>query len=134
MTRRVPRVSPREARRALESCSSENPEEGNATAKFIAPRADSVIWVRDGIRVLRLFTVAARAGEREQAALVVDRLAARRRVTGDGPEWSVLYECRDTSEAMRRCAAELTEIDPAWIEVLDFEVLPSPQGRGARST
>jgi hypothetical protein len=86
--------------------------------------------MRDGIRVLRLYTVGARPADRERAALLVDRLASRRKVAGDGPEWRVRYECRDVSEAMRLCAADLTEIDPAWIEVLDFKALPSKPIRG----
>jgi hypothetical protein len=84
----------------------------------------------DGIRVLRLFTVGARPADLERAALLVDRLASRRKVTGDGPEWRVLYECPGVSEAMRLCVADLTEIDPAWIEILDFTAVPSPPIRG----
>jgi hypothetical protein len=86
--------------------------------------------MRDGIRVLRLYTVGARPAERERAALLVDRLSSRRKLTGDGPEWRVLYECRDVSEAMRLCAEDLSEIDPAWIEILDFKALPSQPIRG----
>jgi hypothetical protein len=86
--------------------------------------------MNDGIRVLRLYTMGARSADRERAALLVDRLASRRKVTGDGPEWSVLYEVLDVSEAMRLCAADLTEIDPAWIEILDFKAVPSRPIRG----
>jgi hypothetical protein len=86
--------------------------------------------MRYGIRVLRLYTVGARPAERERAALLVDRLSSRRKVSGDGPEWRVLYECRDVSEAMRLCAEDLSEIDPAWLEILDFEAVPSRPIRG----
>jgi hypothetical protein len=84
----------------------------------------------DGIRVLRLYTVGARPADLQRAALLVDRLSSRRRVSGDGPEWRVSCECRDVSEAMRLCAEDLSEIDPAWIEILDFKALPSQPIRG----
>jgi hypothetical protein len=87
--------------------------------------------MRDGIRVLRLYTVGTLSGDPDRAALLVDRLASRRQVSGDGPEWLVLYECRDVSGAMELCAAELTEIDPAWVEILDFSAVPSRPIRGA---
>ena len=87
--------------------------------------------MRDGIRVLRLYTVGALSGDRDRAALLVDRLASRRQVSGAGPEWRVRYECRDASEAMRLCAADLSEIDTGWIEVLDFEAVPSRPIRDA---
>jgi hypothetical protein len=87
--------------------------------------------MREGIRVLRLHTVGAHPADRERAALLVDRLASRRTVSGEGPEWRVVYECRDISAAMRLCAADLSEIDPRWIEILDFEAMPSHPIRGA---
>ena len=88
--------------------------------------------MRNGIRTLRLYTVATHPADRERTALLVDRLSSRRSVSGDGPEWTVLYQCLDVSEAMRLCAADLSEIEPAWIEILDFKAVPSSPIRGAR--
>jgi hypothetical protein len=63
--------------------------------------------------------------DRERATLVADRLAARRLVRGEAPEWWVFYERVDTVAAMELCETELTELDPRWFEILDFEALPS---------
>ncbi len=68
-----------------------------------------------------------RAVDLDRAALVLDRLAARRRVEGSVPEWRVAYEIDDLSEAMAACADDLTDLDPNWIEYLDFSVLRAPE-------
>ena len=57
--------------------------------------------------------------------LVVDRLAANRSVTGESPEWRVIYSDVDSAEAMRLLETDLSRIDPRWIEVLAFEAVPS---------
>ena len=81
--------------------------------------------------MLELCLVGSRTGERERADLLVDRLAARRGVSGDGPRWSVAYEAVDVGEAMRICEAELSELDSRWFEVLDFRALPARPLRDA---
>jgi len=43
------------------------------------------------------------------------------------PEWRVAYEIDDLSEAMAACADDLTDLDPNWIEYLDFSVLRAPE-------
>jgi hypothetical protein len=92
----------------------------------------SVVPVRKTGRVLSLFLVASRTADRERGELLVDRLAVHRPVLGFAPQWQVVYECGDATEAMGRCAAELSELDPGWVEILDFEVLrPDPDRRAA---
>ena len=81
--------------------------------------------MRESPRVLELCLVGSRVGEHQRADLLVDRLAARRGVTGEGPRWSVVYQAVDVTEAMGFCEAELAELDPRWFEVLDFRALPA---------
>jgi hypothetical protein len=78
-----------------------------------------------GSRVLSLYLVGARTADRERAELLVDRLSSRRRVSGSDDRWSVLYESGDVSEAMRMCEADLSDLDPGWMQVLDFKAVPS---------
>ena len=78
-----------------------------------------------GPRVIRLFLVGSRIADRERAELIVDRLAARRPVADGAGEWLVTYGTAGTSEAMRSCEADLTAIDPGWIEILDFAAVSS---------
>jgi hypothetical protein len=63
--------------------------------------------------------------------LIVDRLASLRPVSPGSEEWLVSYEARDVSAAMAACEEELNELDPAWVEVLDFRALPSRPIQGA---
>jgi hypothetical protein len=79
----------------------------------------------DGPRVIRLFLVGSRTADRERAELIVDRLAATRPITGGAEEWRVMYPVTDASEAMAMCEADLSGLEPAWLEILDFEALPS---------
>jgi hypothetical protein len=74
---------------------------------------------------LRLFLVAPRIADRERAEQIVERLSARRPVYGEAGEWRLAYEASGVSAAMAMCAAELTELDPRWLEILDFAVLPA---------
>jgi hypothetical protein len=92
---------------------------------------DSVCRVRESPRVLELCLVGSQVGERRRADLLVDRLASRRAVNGDGPRWTVVYDAVDITEAMRLCEAELTELDPRWFEVLDFRGVPARRLRDA---
>jgi hypothetical protein len=55
----------------------------------------------------------------------VDRLADRRPVSDGIGEWQVIYRTEEISEAMRLCEADLTELDPSWLEILNFAALPS---------
>jgi len=48
-------------------------------------------------------------------------------VDGDGP-WTVPFPGANPSEAIARCAGELDEIDPRWIEALDFVRVPPGHG------
>lgn len=84
-----------------------------------------------GGRILKLSLVGTGVADLERATLLADRLAARRLVTGEAPEWQVLYEAADTAEAMALCEAELGELDPRWLEILDFTALPSRPIRDA---
>lgn len=75
--------------------------------------------------VLLLYLLDHREGDEGRAALIVDRLADTRPVLGDEPQWQVTYETRDVTEAMRLCEADLNELDPDWVEILDFRALRS---------
>jgi hypothetical protein len=81
--------------------------------------------MRAGERELRLHLIGSDDVAIGRAALVIDRLASGRVVSGTSPEWLVTYAGVDTGEAMRLLETDLTEIDPGWIEVLDFEAVPS---------
>jgi hypothetical protein len=64
----------------------------------------------------------------------LSRLADGRRVEGSSPEWRVVYETEDISEATRTCASDLEEIDSRWLEVFDLSALRrgSPADRSSR--
>jgi hypothetical protein len=81
--------------------------------------------VESNSRALRLSWRAEAAADEDRAALVVDRLAARREVSGGPPDWVVLYEDLDTDAALRQCAADLTAIEGGWPELLDLSAAPS---------
>jgi hypothetical protein len=81
--------------------------------------------------VLRLYLHDDRQIDLDRAVLVVDRLAARRRVEGGSIEWRVSYEVADPSAAMEMCARDLDDLDPRGIEYFDFSVLrPFGHARG----
>lgn len=75
--------------------------------------------------VLRLQSVVTAAADRRRAGRIVDRLASRRLVIGAAGEWRVAYEAADVSEAMQMCEADLEDLDPRWLEILDFMAVPS---------
>lgn len=83
-------------------------------------------------RVLRLYLLAERRVDPIRWPFC-DRLAARRTVWGRAPDWRVLYEVDDLSEAMRMCAADLDQLDPRWLEILDFQAQTTPGPRDAGS-
>jgi len=82
-------------------------------------------------RKLKIFEIAAEGPRHDRVLLLLDALAARRKVEGDGP-WIVTYRAVDTSEAFGRCAEDLDAIDPRWVELLDF-VAVSAHRTGART-
>ncbi len=90
-----------------------------------------MVWMRESPRVLELCLVGSRVEERQRAELLVDRLASRRGLIGDGPRWTVVYDAVDVTEAMRLCEEDLGEMDPRWFEVLDFRALPARPLRDA---
>lgn len=81
--------------------------------------------MRDGERVLRLKVVGSGAGAEDRAVLIVDRLTGLRRVIGRCPTWLVTYPEVDSRGALKQLEADLTTIDPRWVEVLDFAALAS---------
>ena len=76
-------------------------------------------------RVLEVSLVAGGVSDRERAELLVDRLAALRRVGGEGPRWAVVYPAADVTEAMALCETDLTQLDPTWFQILEIRALPS---------
>jgi hypothetical protein len=74
--------------------------------------------------LLRLFLVGPRAADRERADRIVDGLAERRPVSDGMGDWRVIYDSEEISEAMRMCEADLAELDPGWLEILDFAAVP----------
>jgi hypothetical protein len=81
--------------------------------------------MRNAERELRLHVIGLGAETEDRAVLVVDRLAADRSVTGNYPEWRVVYSNLDNRGALEQLQTDLTAIDPRWVEVLDFAALPS---------
>lgn len=53
----------------------------------------------------------------------MERLAADHDVTGRLPEWRICNPTPDISEAMRWCAADLHDLDPCLVEILDFSAV-----------
>jgi hypothetical protein len=78
---------------------------------------------------IKILVVGGRRGDEMRGTGIVDRLAARRTLAGDAPEWETVYEARDATEAMRLCVADLEELDAGWFEVLDLRA--SAVGRAA---
>jgi hypothetical protein len=81
--------------------------------------------MRNGDRELRLKVMGHGEEAEDRAVLIVDRLAGIRPVTGRCPEWRVTYSNVDVQGAFEHLAADLTAIEPRWVEVLDFAALPS---------
>jgi hypothetical protein len=79
----------------------------------------------DGERELRLHAIGSGEDAGDRALLIVDRLAVGRSVSGDCPEWRVTYPGVDIARALKLLEADLTGIDPRWIETLDFAAVPS---------
>jgi hypothetical protein len=79
----------------------------------------------DGERELRLHAIGGGEGARDRAVLIVDRLASRRSVSGDCPEWRVTYTDVDIARALALLESDLSRIDPRWTEALDFAAVPS---------
>jgi len=75
--------------------------------------------------LLRIRLVGPRIADRERAESILGLLAARRPLEGGVGEWRVVYDTPEISEAMRMCEADLTELDPGWMAILDFEAVPS---------
>jgi hypothetical protein len=75
--------------------------------------------------LLRIYLVGSRVADRRRAEQIVDGLASRRPVSGGAGEWRVVYDTEEVSEAMRICEADLAELDPSWLEILDFAALPT---------
>lgn len=75
---------------------------------------------RKATRLLRIFVV---GGDEDRATVIVDRLSGRRSLSGDTPEWEVVYEARSASEATEACAADLDRLDPCWFEVIDLKAV-----------
>jgi hypothetical protein len=75
--------------------------------------------------LLRIYLVGSKVADGRRAEQIVDGLASRRPVSGGAGEWRVVYETEEISEAMRICEADLTELDPGWLEILDFAALAS---------
>ena len=82
--------------------------------------------------LLRLYLVGTRVADRDRATRIAERLEARRRVLGRPGEWWVTYEAADVTEAMATCEAELSRLDPAWHQILDFAAVPAEARLGAR--
>lgn len=89
-----------------------------------------------GLSVLRLFLLEDRRVDLDRASILVARLGARRSVSGELPEWFVVYDTDDVSAAMRACAADLEGLDPRWPEIFDFNAMKrrwwgveTPRGR-----
>lgn len=74
---------------------------------------------------LRIFAVGQTGESYERALSLIEELAARRPILGEGP-WIVSYPAGDATAAFASCERELDVIDPAWIEVLDFVAIPDP--------
>jgi hypothetical protein len=74
---------------------------------------------------LRIYPTSPRADAAERAARVVGRLESHRPTTAAAGGWQVLYRAADVSEAMAMCAADLDDLDPGWMEILDFEAFRS---------
>jgi hypothetical protein len=81
--------------------------------------------MRNRERVLRLEVLGQGEEAEGRAGLIVDRLAGIRRVIGRCPTWLVTYQSLDVRGAFEQLEADLTAIDPSWIEILDFAALPS---------
>jgi hypothetical protein len=81
--------------------------------------------MKDGERELRLHAIGIGEDARDRAVLIVDRLAVGRSVSGDCPEWLVTYPDVDIAGALELLEADLTGIDPRWIEALDFAAVAS---------
>ena len=87
---------------------------------------------------LRIYPTSPRADDSERAARVVERLESQPPISAAGGGWQVLYRAADVSEAMAMCAADLDDLDPGWMEILDFEVVrsfprPGPDSRPRRT-
>jgi hypothetical protein len=82
----------------------------------------------ESIWKIRISTIEEREEKCDRARLVMDSLAEERLVGGDGP-WIVAYSAADASEAFSLCAEGLDAIEPRWIEVLDFAVIPNSSSR-----
>jgi hypothetical protein len=81
--------------------------------------------MRNGERELRLKVMGFSEEAEDRAVLIVDKLAVVRPVTGRCPAWQVVYSNIDNRGALKQLEADLTAIDPRWVEVLDFAALPS---------
>jgi hypothetical protein len=81
--------------------------------------------MEDSDRELRLFVVETDTHALSRATEIVEVLRGRRKVSGGGPAWSVVYPDVEVAEALRLCDADLGEIDPRWGDVLDFAATPS---------
>jgi hypothetical protein len=81
--------------------------------------------MRNGERLLSLKVIAHGESAEDRAVLIVDRLAGSRRVIGRCPTWLVTYPRVDIEGAFEQLEADLTAIDPRWVEVLDFAAVPS---------
>jgi hypothetical protein len=81
--------------------------------------------MRTGERELQLRVTGAGEEAEDRAVLIVDRLAGVRPLTGRCPAWRVIYKNIDNRGALKQLEADLTAIDPSWVEVLDFVSLPS---------
>lgn len=77
---------------------------------------------------LRVYPASPRAEAAGRAASILERLESHRPVSAVAGGWQVLYRAADISEAMAICAADLDDLDPGWMEILDFEALtPFPR-------
>lgn len=74
---------------------------------------------------LRIYPTSPRADAAERAARVVERLESHRPTSAAAGGWQVVYRAASVSEAMARCAADLDDLDPGWMEILDFEAVRS---------
>jgi hypothetical protein len=73
--------------------------------------------------VLRLYLLDDRRVDLDRVSPLIERLARRRDVSGTIPEWRIVYDTGDPSEAMGTCAADLDGIDPRWVEIFDFSAV-----------
>ena len=90
--------------------------------------------MRNRERVLRLKAMGHGEEAEDRAVLIVDGLAGIRRVIGRCPTWLVTYSVLDIHGAFEQLEADLTAIDPRWVEVLDFAALPSKPRSEAESS